>query len=169
MANDIYGSVADSKTYFSDRGITAWAVDDDATLTAILLRATEFIDGRYGTQFPGVKFGLRAQIREWPRTGAVDRNCDYIPYTEIPVEVIHATYEAALREQANPGTLTPDIDYTARRQSVRVEGAIAVTYASLPLRAEAFRKIMTIVDAIIAPVLTGSGVASSLSGKAYRV
>ncbi len=169
MADEIYGSVADSKVYHAARGNTNWAVDDDNTLLSILLRATEFIDGRYAGMFPGYKVGLRDQIREWPRNGAYDRNRDSIPYTEIPVEVIHATYEAALREQATPGTLTPDVNFAARRQSVAISGAVAVTYASLPLRAEAFRVIMTIVDAIIAPVLTGNSGASSLSGKADRV
>lgn len=170
MANQIYGSVADSKVYFADRKIPEWegAGDDDATLAAILLRATEFIDGRYASMFPGGKMGYRAQIREWPRFNAWDRNGDPILTTEIPVEVVHATYEAALREQANPGTLTPDVDFSSRRQSVRVEGAVAVTFATLPLRAEAYRTIMTIVDQILAPILTGSGSGSSLSGRADR-
>lgn len=168
MADEIYGSVDDSKTYHAARGHTAWAADDDATLGIILLRATEFIDGRYASMFPGYKVGLRAQIREWPRNDATDRNCDQIKPTEIPIEVIHATYEAALIEQATPGTLTPNVNFSQRRQSVEVVGAVAVTYASLPLRAEAYRTIMTIVDQILAGIIGGRGATSSLSGSAYR-
>ncbi len=171
MADEIYGSVADSKAYFDARGVTGWDDDgtDDATLAAVLLRATEFIDGRYVGMFPGIKVGMRAQIREWPRSAAYDRDYYPIPPDEIPVEVIHATYEAALREKQSPGTLTPDIDFSARRESVRVEGAVSVTYSSLPMRAEVYRKIITIVDQIISRVLTGQGNTSSLSGAARRV
>lgn len=34
--------------------------------------------------------------------------CNAIPATEVPIEIIHATYEAALRELASPGSLSPD-------------------------------------------------------------
>ena len=166
----IYGTVDGSKTYFSDRGVTGWSDDGttDAVLATILLRASEFIDGRYESMFPGYRVGLRSQERAWPRNDASDRYCNPIPATEIPNEVIYATYEAALREKQAPGTLTPDIDFTARRERVRVEGAVEFQYSSLPQRAEVYRKIMTIVDAIIAPVLSGRGAGSRLSGSAVR-
>lgn len=165
----IYGTLAASKTYHAERGNTAWAAASDAALDILLLVASEFVDNNYGSSFPGWKKDLRTQERQWPRYDAFDIDDNFIPSDVIPIEVERATYEAALKELASPGTLNPDIDYTARRQSVAVSGAVSVTYADLPLRQEFFRKTLTIVDAILAPICSRSGVANSLCGSSYRV
>lgn len=114
---DFYGTVTDADAYHSARGNTAWATPPSTDKEAALLRASVYVDslgrqqlasGTWATLFPGVKTGGRGQVREWPRTGAVDIEGIAIPSTEIPIEVMQATYEAALRERVEPGSLSPD-------------------------------------------------------------
>lgn len=133
----MYGTLSDANQYHADRGNAAWAGTDESK-TAALIRASDYIDGRYRYQaaggcwrsmFRGTKTGGRAQEREWPRTGATDSDGNAIPDNEVPVEVERATYEAALRELTEPGSLSPD--FVASGQVTReTVGPITVQYAA---------------------------------------
>lgn len=162
-----YGTLAASKTYHAARGNTAWAAGADADLDIALLRGSEFIDYNFRARFPGVKTGARAQEREWPRSPAWDIELNSIPSTEVPTEVENSTYEAALRELANPGSLMPDITLGKQLKSARVEGAIDVEYTGVTGE-QGMRPLLTIVAGILAPVLTGDGLGSSLAGRTAR-
>ncbi len=158
----MYGTLADANQYHADRGNTAWAGTDTAK-TAALIRASDYIDGRYRYQtaggcwrsmFRGTKTDGRGQEREWPRTGATDSDGNAIPDNEVPVEVERATYEAALRELTEPGSLSPD--YVAAGQVTReTVGPITVQYASgqsdgaMPPN----RPVVTVVDDILAGLI----------------
>lgn len=166
----MYGTLSDANTYHSDRGNTGWA-GSDADKTAALIRASEYIDGRYRYQaggcwrsmFRGRKTGGRAQSAEWPRTGATDSEGNAIPDDEVPSEVERATYEAALRELESPGSLSPD--YVASQQIVREKvDVIEVQYASATSSGAATpnRPHVTIVDDILSGLLcdlTNQGIA----------
>lgn len=135
----IYGSLADANSYHSERGNAAWT-GTDAAKDAALQRATDYIDGRYRymtvggcwkSMFRGVKTDGRAQELEWPRTGATDSEGNEIPDDEVPVEVEHATYAAALLELTDPGSLSPI--FVASGQVIKEKvGPIEVGYASPP-------------------------------------
>lgn len=173
-----YATPTDATTYFTARGQSVqWsAVADPA---AALYRASQYIDLRYRKQlgtgvwrsmFSGERAEGRDQDSEWPRVGATDYAGNPIDSTTIPVEVVNATMEAALREGTNPGSLMPDynpakdrlptskqvdtlkISYgqqmTYRNVTNDVAGQIVVS-PTLPVFPE--------IDAIIAPVLTGVG------------
>ncbi|MEE4332303.1 DnaT-like ssDNA-binding protein [Pseudomonas alliivorans] len=158
---DFYGNVADADAYHAARANAAWTGDDMAKQAA-LIRASAYIDGKFQTQnscgrweslFSGIKTGGRAQALQWPRTGATDTEGNEIPTTEIPVEVEQATYEAALREIALPGSLSPDyVASTAiKRQKVdvlEIEYQTASTGTGVPTR-----PVITVVDELIAPLL----------------
>lgn len=91
----IYGDLADALAYHNERGNAAWAgAADDATRSAALLNASEYVDS-FAAQYPGTKTGGRAQERAWPRSGVTFLNED-VPDDEIPKEIEYATYEAAL-------------------------------------------------------------------------
>lgn len=115
-------------TYCDDRGYTVAAGDAEAAL----IRATTFID-TYRYRFPGYRTKRRLQGLEWPRVGAYTtlsgdgreypypmshRSSDYQQYlgvsyiaaNVVPVEIIAATIEAALRELAAPGSMQPDLE-----------------------------------------------------------
>lgn len=133
----IYGSVADATTYHAARGNAAWAAATDADKASALQRATDYIDGRYRrmtaggcwvSMFRGARTDGRAQDLEWPRTGATDSEGNEIPDDEVPTEVEHATYEAALRELADPGSLSPE--FVASQQVTREKvGPVEVAYS----------------------------------------
>lgn len=159
---DFYGSVQAADAYHAARGNTAWTGDDMAKQAA-LIRASAYIDGRYRKQFPsgrweslfpGAKTEGRGQIREWPRTDAVDYTGAALPADKEPIEVEYAAYEAALRELAAPGSLSPDFVASSLIKSEKV-GPLETTYAvpEANTGAAASRPVITIIDEIIAPVL----------------
>ena len=104
-----YGTVLDADAYHLARG-TGDAWDDVADKESALLVASEWIDRKYRTRFPGYKVGRRTQEREWPRYDAYDAANEFILSTDIPIEIEQATYEAALRHGTDPGSLSPDVD-----------------------------------------------------------
>lgn len=159
---DFYGTVAAADAYHAARANAAWTGDDVAKQAA-LIRASVYIDGRYRkllasgvwqSLFPGVKTEGRGQAREWPRTGAEDYEGHAIPSDQVPVEVEQATYEAALRELVEPGSLSPDFvaASTVKRQKVGpIEEEFSV--AAGADGAASVRPVISIIDEMIAPVL----------------
>lgn len=103
-----YVAVAVADAYHLARGNTIWT-GADGLKEAALIRATAWIDGRYGSRWPGFRTNRRLQALDWPRTEAYDREGEVILNTEIPAEVVAATCEAALRELVAPGSLSPDV------------------------------------------------------------
>jgi hypothetical protein len=166
MAN--YGTAAGFRIYHAarDNPLPADAADDDY-VTAKLLKASEWIDGRYRPGFGGLKVGGRDQVREWARSGAFDVYGYAISSDSVPTEVENATYEAALKEMNSPGVLA--VDWTPTRyKSAAVVGAVSVTYATfngvLDLQTH-----FAIVDQILSAILCSGQMSSPLSGPTARV
>lgn len=112
-----YGSVADCAAYAAARGL-AFPASPEAAAEAALRRATAFIDGKRG-RFPGFRRMARAQALEWPRIGASDAAGNAVPFDAIPSEIVKATFEAAIREIATPGSMAPDQTPAIRRKRVK--------------------------------------------------
>ncbi|WP_420465611.1 DnaT-like ssDNA-binding protein [Panacagrimonas sp.] len=158
-----YGNLTDAAAYHVDRGNAAWDALTSTAQEAALVRASQYIDGRYRwrlmsgrwqSMFRGTKTGGRAQILEWPRTGATDYEGNEIGSTEVPTEVEYATYEAALREAADPGSLSPD--YTASAQAIREKvGPVEVQYGEMKATDNTTpnRPVIPLIDEIIAPLV----------------
>lgn len=166
--DEFYGTVAGFKSYMEGRGKVIPVTWEDDDIEAALLVASEWIDGKYQPSFPGLKVGLRAQIREWPRTGAFDIYGYNLPPDAVPREIENATYEAAFRQASKPGSLT--VDFTpGKYKRVSVDGAISVDYTQFTWAADIQTQI-AIVDAILYPILTNNGGNfSMLSGASVRV
>ena len=162
-----YGSAVGFTAYHTARGRAAQIADyDDDEITPALIVASEWLDARYRSSFPGTKVGMREQVREWPRVGGTDADGYAIASSVVPVEVENATYEAALRVLVKPGALS--VDYTPPKyDSVSIDGAIAVKYARFNGAMDVQLNI-PVVGQILSPLLTGSGVGSSLSGAVFR-
>lgn len=160
---DHYGTVEGFTAYTSARGIDVWsftvflagvAVEvSNTTITAALVRASAYIDMRYRTRFWGTKTGGRAQVLAWPRYGAYDAAGTAFDDDETPIEVEYATYEAALRELAAPGSLMPDVITGKIKKRVRVEGAVEVEYAVGSGGAASQMPVIGIIDGILAPLI----------------
>jgi hypothetical protein len=163
---DFYGSRTAFRTYHSTRGTDTTSYTD-ATVDAALIVASEFIDGRYGGLFIGLKTGEREQIREWPRTGAYDNYAYLIENNEIPREVENATYEAALKQLSSPGALF--VDYQPSEYiEASVDGAVAVKFEKFNSVYDS-QTLFAKVDNAIAGVLSPQLNMSRLSGLVGRV
>lgn len=150
-----YASLAEANAYHTARGNAAWT-GADAAKEAALIRATQWLDGRYGDQWPGIRWKLRAQALDWPRVEATDRDGTEIDYDSIPSEVVSATCEAALIELASPGALSPLVTPGTAKVLTEVKG-IRWT----PLRASAgasdMTPTLTAVDRALSPLIGGEG------------
>ena len=158
-----YGTVAGFRIYHTARGrdVSTWD-DDDATIEAAKLVASEKLDGMQA--WPGFKTGGRDQVREWPRTDVQDREDYTVPYETVPTEVENATYELTLKELQSPGSLT--VDYTSSKYTrVSIDGAVSVQYADRS--AYEMQTQYPIVMQILAPLIGGK-ITSGLSGVALR-
>ncbi len=161
---DFYSTTADADTYHTARGNVAWTGDQTVKDTA-MLRGSEYIDQAYRSGFPGVKTDLREQLREWPRLDAYDVEGNYLDSAVVPDEVFNATYEAALRELVSPGSLLPDYTPSAQRKRVKVD-VIDIEYTA-PHGPSSVLPVISIIQGILAPILTGS-LSSSIAGTAVR-
>lgn len=129
----IYGTIAGADAYALSIGNTAWGLLTTEAKNAALVRGSLYVDSynrRYldgdfkcWWQYLGKKAGGWSQEREWPRSGIPG-----LPSDAIPIQIEYATYEAAIREGTNPGSLNPDIDRTALVKSEKVD-VLQVTYA----------------------------------------
>lgn len=163
LASESYVSVAACKTYCDLQGLTFDTTLISAAESA-LRRATQFIDYNYRMRFPGTRLRRRAQALEWPRVGAYYYNSDTssLPYfigsntgpyvgavwpydiidsMTIPIEVVNATCQAAVFENANPGVLLTGI-------SVAVTDSQQLTATTVPITT-------TPVDARITKIKAG--------------
>lgn len=105
-----YLSVADADSYHDDRGNAVWAAYPTSDKQAALVRATDYIDTRYGPIFKGTQeFAETPQALEFPRSNIYDR---YGRLVEgIPTKLEKAVAELALK--TIDGTelfLTPTVD-----------------------------------------------------------
>lgn len=163
----MYGTAAGYEAYHLERDNDIPADSAEDEINAALLVASEWIDAIYGLQFPGLKVGMRSQVREWPRTGAYDRYGYVVASDAVPREIEQATYEAAWRQLVSPGSLT--LDYTpGKYKRASVDGAVSVEFANFSSAAD-FQKQFPIIDRIISPLLVGAGGYSPLTGDAVRV
>jgi len=159
-----YVTIVEYEAYCEERGYSQ--THPHATVLAKGLVASEWLDARYASQFPGLKTGGRNQEREWPRTGASDKEGYAIDSTVVPKEIKYAAFEALRREVASPGTLAQD--YTpSKYQSASVSGAVSVNYTNFNSVGE-MQIQLQIVNDILSPILKSSGEGNILSGAAIR-
>lgn len=164
-----YGTRSDADSYHAARGNSAWAAASTTDRDAALLRASDYIDGRYQrrlptgaytSMFPGVPVATNTNGRQWPREGATDGYGRAIADDAIPEPVERATYEAALRELNEPGSLSPDYVPADKITQEKV-GPLSVSYATEGMARKLDapnRPAIPAIDEILAPLLQGGSV-----------
>ncbi len=157
---DFYGTVVGADAYHAARDNTAWT-GADSVKQAALLRASAFIDslGFDGNEllWPGEKTGGRAQLRQWPRTGAVDAEGHAIDAATVPLEIEYATYEAALRELVTPGSLSPDYVPATQVKREKIDVIEVEYFASAAGGAvPPTSPIIPLILSLLAPLLGGN-------------
>lgn len=163
--DEAYGTNDGFRTYHTARGrdVSQW---NDAAISAARLVGSEWIDANYGSSFPGWKVGMRLQVRQWPRYSAMDVDGWSIPSDSVPNELDNATYEAALRQLINPGSLA--VDWTPQQyKRATVEGAVSVEYMMYANASDVQTRFQAI-DEILAGILNANALRSGLSGDSCR-
>lgn len=153
----MYGTLTEADAYHAARGRADWTDGNADARAAALVRGSDYVDQRYtatgcATTFSGRRTGGRTQEREWPRTGAADREGNAVPDDSVPSEVVRAAFEAAYREFLAPGSLSPD--YVASRQVVRQKvGPLERTFATSSDCGAPNRPVVPMIDEILAGLL----------------
>jgi len=88
-----YIDVAFADGYQDDRARTDWTPSPVADKQSAIIRASDYIDERFGRNFRGFRFSL-AQGLEWPRASAWDN--DGFLYQGVPTQLQKACAEYAL-------------------------------------------------------------------------
>jgi hypothetical protein len=160
LANaDAYVSLDDCEAYAAARGLT-FATSPSAAGEAAIRVATAFIDNTYRSRFTGQRLNGRSQALEWPRIYATDAAGNDIASDEIPVEIVNATCEAAIREFAAPGTLTPDLERGGGVKRLKA-GSVEIEYMAGALAQTLFTAVDAALSGLIQP-------RSMFSGRAVR-
>lgn len=146
-----YVSVIDAAAYAESRGL-AFQPSPEASAEAALRRATTWLDATYRSRFTGRRRNGRAQSLEWPRIDAEDAEGNAISDEEVPVEIVHACCEAAVRELANPGALSPDVTLGRVMKSASVDGAVSVEFMAVG-GVEGQRPIASVIDDILGSLI----------------
>ncbi len=152
-----YASEDDFDTYTEDRNYTVTVGDTETAL----VRATQVLDATYRKRYPGYRTDGRDQSLEWPRTAATDDAGNEIAVDEIPIEIIDATCELALRELASPGSTMPDLDRGGQVHRLKA-GSVEIEYGANA----AAMTVFSLIDGILDGLLTGSS--GSIQGFSTR-
>lgn len=162
-----YGTDQGALNYHDERGNTAWAAATDEARLAARVRATQWLDSIMQGRVSGLKTGGQAQQNIWPRYGALDSDGYTLPSDIVPVAVEWASYEAALRELATPGSLSPDTPASGgiTRRKVKAGTVESETEFQLPGSGGA---TFPIIDRLLAGVLTSGGYGNIGFGVAVR-
>jgi hypothetical protein len=89
---------------------------------------------------------------EWPRSDAYDNSDELIAADEIPVEIIQATCEAAVRELADPGAMMPDLERGGGVRRLKA-GSVEIEYGANAANQTTFSAI----SALLSGLLSGGG------------
>lgn len=102
-----YADVATVDTHHTDRGNTRWDDFITSEKEAAIIRASDYIDKRFGRRFRGVR-RQKDQGLEWPRLDAFDDDGFLMSGgDDVPRQILKAVSEYALRA-AICGVLAPD-------------------------------------------------------------
>lgn len=152
-----YGTAEGCATYHEERGNAAWAAASDSpddAREAARLKASDYIDG-FRARFPGSRTDGRSQDREWPRINAFDRSGEEIADDEVPVEILHATYEAALLVIQGV-SLTPVLERGGAVKRKRVTAGPVETETEFMDSAQATSRFVAI-ERILSGLLSDAG------------
>ena len=118
-----YADQSDADAYQTDRGRQAWLNATSEVKDAALVRATEYIEGRFALRFVGAPLG-DVQTLSWPRQDAVyPRTGNAFPTDEVPADIVTATILYAEQAIGPDGddlenmtelSVTPEVDATGQ-------------------------------------------------------
>ena len=169
-AANSYVSRAECDAYHAEMGNSAWTPRPTSPASpqpeeplgdAAIIRATRAIDRIYGARFKGIRTHFSTQPLEWPRNGVslyeslgttdeTEVESNAVENDVIPSMLKQAVFEAALRELASPGTMTPDLDRGGEIKRVQA-GPVAVEYKDSAPAATLRTSISGIIAQLLRP------------------
>jgi hypothetical protein len=147
QSSDSYCSVEEASAYAAKKGL-AFAASPIEPAEQALRRATAWIDATYRIRFPGAATDVWQSL-EWPRAGVVYRGEAY-DETKIPQQIKDATCEAAIREIAKPGILSPDRQRGGAIKEIQA-GSVDITFADNAPIETAFTAIDGLLSGFLLP------------------
>lgn len=151
-----YRSVADTSTYFANLGNTTWGAASLPQQEQALRAGTAYIEAAYGQRWLGRRASF-AQALGFPRFGVLDYDGYCIASNVIPVCLLNACSEAALRALTD-GDMLPDISQPGALKSETVKvGSIEIadTWMGGQGQIKFYRKI----DLLLQPLIVSAGMA----------
>lgn len=145
-----FASVAEADAYFSDRGVTAWASLTTAVKQTSLVKATDYLEATYSQAWIGDRATI-AQALSFPRLNMVVDNF-YLPSDEVPVKVIHATIEMALRASSGE-VLISDQSQQIVKEKVDV---IETTYSEFSDPAQRYPFVNKLLSGLLSSITGGN-------------
>jgi hypothetical protein len=159
--SESFASVAQANLYHSNRMNNAWDLLDDDVKESCLRKATDYLGAFYRPKWKGRRV-KPTQALDWPRVGVVldDFNDSValsglgyygvivVPFDSVPVHVVNATCEMALR--ASVGELAADLDRETLTEGV---SGINVTYRAGTPQYIRYR----LIDLMLKPYLMDAG------------
>jgi len=148
VGTDVYISVADADTYWSERNNTTWSAADTATKEKALREATQYIDGTY--DFIG--FQNTNNLLAFPRNAVIIETGNFsgVSYDDatIPPQVEDACAELAL--EGLSARLNPSLERGGAIKKEKVD-VLEVEYADFAPSAKSY----DFVTKILKPLLSG--------------
>lgn len=158
---NVYDTIANANAYHDARGNTVWAQAELKAREEAAIRGTDYLTRTYRERWKGIRID-QDQTLDWPRAGVL-REDFFRPDTaprpvlfpglaflvgedEIPLEVKHAFYEAALRALSED--LIPDLERGGDIKSLKA-GSAAVEYFQSASDTKEYRAI----DLLVLPLL----------------
>ena len=103
-----YSSEADADTYNTAYvGDGTWTAATSGAKEVALRQATQYLDLVYGNKWHGTR-KTEAQALAWPRTGVKDCDGYLIDDDSLPINLVRATAELAIKAIANTLLVDPD-------------------------------------------------------------
>lgn len=138
-----YISVTDADAYHAKRLNVEWANLDNATKEALLIKATEYLDAKYGDRWQGSRKEA-TQALSWPREKVVVDGAD-IDSDSVPVAIERACAELALKSH-EVSELAPDLGQKVTREKVDV---IEVEYDPNSPQQVIYQKVELMISAYL--------------------
>ncbi|ACT50869.1 DnaT-like ssDNA-binding protein [Methylovorus glucosotrophus] len=102
-----YSDVAFADAYHARRLNSEWAPLDAAIKEAHLIKATEYLDAKYGAKWIGSR-KIALQALSWPRVDAVVDGVE-VDADSVPIQIVRACAELAFKSFKLAGQLQPDL------------------------------------------------------------
>ena len=148
-----YADIDFADAFLASRGAAEWAVADEDTKAAAIIRATDTLNSYRWKGLPVED----TRIMAWPRTGVVYASGAGVPADTVPIQVKNATCELAGNIVATHTDPLAQIDASVGAVTSEKVDVIGVSYAAPETNAYTGKTGFPFIDALLRPFLKSNG------------